>query len=59
MSTRYVIIDQGYGLAENWVKVKVIKSVLYDDLFTGGEQEALLVELPSKERIFVHFWKDE
>lgn len=54
-----VMIDQGYGPAEHWVKVKVITAQMCRDLFDDNKQnEQLLVEIPGGERVWVSFWRE-
>ena len=55
---RYVMIDQGYWLAENWYKVKVIRSEQVSELFSGETKERLLVELPGGERVWADYWRE-
>lgn len=56
-NVRYVLVDEGYDLAEHWVKAKVIESRMCKDLFDGADTEKLLVELPSGERFWASFWE--
>ena len=56
---RHVMIDQGYGPAECWVKAKVVDSQMTRDLFDDKKQnEQLLVEIPGGERVWVAFWNE-
>lgn len=54
---RYVSVDMGYGLQENWYHVRVIGSRTVDTLFSGPQEE-LLVELPGGERKWVSYWTE-
>ena len=58
-TTRYVIVDCGYGHAENLTKVKVLDSQMCKGLFTDDEDESLFVELPNGEHIWVDIWYEE
>jgi hypothetical protein len=55
---RYVMIDQGYGPEEHWVRAKVIRSMKCQNLFDQGESEQLLVEILGGERLWVESWSD-
>lgn len=55
---RYVMIDTGYDLHENWIHAKVISSQMVGRLFDDGQDESLLVEIPGGERIWVDFWQE-
>lgn len=54
----FVEVDMGYGPAENWVAAKVIDKRSVSRLFDNKKQTDLLVELPSKERVWVPFWRE-
>lgn len=56
--TTYVMVNQGYGHMEDWVRAKVIEQVSCKNLFTEEMEDALVVELPSKEHITINFWKN-
>lgn len=55
---RYVMIDQGHGPAEYWVKAKVVGRQLGKDLFTEKPTEQLLVEIPGGARVWAAFWRE-
>jgi len=55
---RYVMVDQGYDLAENWVRARVRDSRRVSMLFSKEDSEELLVELPGGERTWVAYWKE-
>lgn len=55
---RIVSVDLGYDLAEHWVLAIVVRSQTCRELFTDGENEQLLVEIPGGERIWVAFWRE-
>lgn len=54
---RYVKVDLGYALAENWVIAKVIEERLCQNLFSEGTEKDLFVEIPGGERLWVRFWE--
>jgi hypothetical protein len=55
---RWVMVDQGYDLAENWVQARVRDSREVAQLFCDVPIEELLVELPGGERTWVSSWRE-
>lgn len=55
---RYVMVDDGYGPAECWNRVKVVGKAMSKDLFGGPDKEQLLVERGGGERSWVAYWKE-
>jgi hypothetical protein len=57
-SVRYVLVDDGYGPAECWYRVKVVGSQMCKDLFGGPDKEQLLVQYGDGTRKWAAFWQE-
>lgn len=55
---RFVMINNGYDMHDNWMRAKVISSRMVGRLFDDGQDENLLVEIPGGERMWVAFWEE-
>ena len=57
-TVRHVLVDDGYGPAECWHRVKVVGRQMCKDLFGGPDNEQLLVQYGDGTRKWAAFWKE-
>lgn len=55
---RFVRVDIGHGLMENWYTCKVVRSEQVGELFGEGTHERVLVEMPGGTREWADYFEE-